>query len=156
MSATIETASPGQDIGSDGGFSASSPLLILVFGFVFVILLQAWFVRRITQLTARHQERKAAHRKLGEEAAELADEVTGLDRANESNVASIAGLEREIQELQERIAAFTAEHGAKILAPAASTSTDEDGGEDEAQIAASGDLEESAEAVEPKDATGGP
>ena len=68
-------------------------------------------MRRITQLTVRRKERKATCRKLGAEAAELTEEVTRLDRARESNAASITGLECETEELQERIDAFVAEHG---------------------------------------------
>lgn len=129
MPATVETTPSDQDAGPGSGAFASSPLLIIVFGFVLLILLQAWFVRRITQLTARHQERKVSYRKLGAEVAELTEEVTGLDRASESNVASVAALERETQELQGRIDAFVAEHGDKVMVPAAaeSESTDEEG-----------------------------
>ena len=126
MPATVETTTQAPDASPDSGAFASSPLLLLVFGFVLLVLLQAWFVRRITQLTARHKERQSTHRKLGTEAAELADEVAGLSRAGESGATSIAGLGREIEELQKRIDAFVADHetaAPKTAAPATATGT---------------------------------
>ena len=123
MPATVESSGPAPDAGTGDGTSASSPLILLVFGLVLVILLQAWFVRRISQLTARHKERKGTYGRLRVEAAELAEEVSGLDRARESSVASVAGLERETQELQGRIDAFVAEHEGVTEAAATSVST---------------------------------
>ena len=118
MSIAVETAGAGHDASLADGASAFSPLTVTVFGFVLLILLQAWFVRRITRLTASHRERQNTYRKLAAEAADLAEEVVGLDRARDANTASIAGLERETQELQERIDTFVAEHGHQDVAPA--------------------------------------
>ena len=123
MPVTVGTAGPGPEASPSDGASASSPLILLVFGLVLVVLLQAWFVRRITQLTTRHKERTGTCHKLRAEAAALAEQVAGLDRARESSVASVAGLERETQELQGRIDAFVAEHEGVTEAAATSVST---------------------------------
>ena len=126
MPATVSTGA-APDIRPGDGTFASSPLILLVFGFVLLVLLQAWFVRRIAQLTTRHKERKDTHGKLRAQAAELGEEVASLDRAGESGATSITGLERETQELQERIDAFVAEHEGPTPTTTTSTSTPEDG-----------------------------
>ncbi|MFH1567969.1 MAG: hypothetical protein ABIL09_08195 [Gemmatimonadota bacterium] len=94
----------------EGGGLPVSPAVVLVFGFVSLIVLQAGFVRRLTHLRARSQECKTAYDKLREEVVSLSEQVSSLDRAVDSNGVSILALERETESLQKQIDTFLAEH----------------------------------------------
>lgn len=105
---------------SSGGLGISPPV-VLVFGFVFLILLQAGMVRRITRLRAQRSDCKASYDKLREEVLTLGEQVSSLERARDSNGASIVALERENEVLQKLIEEFVAEHpelAASVVAPA--------------------------------------
>jgi len=114
----------------DGGGLGVSPAIILVFGFVFLIILQAWFVRHMTRLRARRGERKSSYEKLREEVVTLADQVASLNRAMDANTVSITTLERETQVLQKLIDDFLAQHQ-ELAAAAAARDTGGEGEQDE-------------------------
>lgn len=82
----------------------------LVASFTSVILLHAWFVRRLTSNRERLRATREEHGRLHAEVAAAAQAVADLGRGKESNTLSIAALEREIVGLYERSVAFLAEH----------------------------------------------
>lgn len=86
-------------------------LVILVFGFVFAIVMHAWFVRRTARLTSTLQDRRDTHKQLTQDVAQLGEEVMGFRTAIDSNTVSIAGLEREIEGLQQNLEETAAEMG---------------------------------------------
>ena len=110
---------------------ALSPIFFLVFGFVLTIVLQAWFVRRLSYLRGKTKESKGHCDRLREEAGSLAEAVTEFKRGLESNTTSVQMLEREIEDLREKIAAFTGESGeGEPPGPAAAARSDEGRGEE--------------------------
>ena len=89
-------------------------VIVLVFGFIFAIVLQAWFVRRTARLATSLQDRRETHKQLSQDVAQLSEEVGGFSSGIDANTVSIAGLEREVEALQERLSAFAAEHGLDV------------------------------------------
>ena len=84
--------------------SPISPVFFLVFGFVLAIVLQAWFVRRLSYLRGKTRESKEQCDRLHAEATSLAETVAEFSRGLDSNTTSVQMLEREIEELTTRIA----------------------------------------------------
>ena len=81
-----------------------SPVFFLVFGFVLAIVLQAWFVRRLSYLRGKTRESKELCDRLHAEATSLAESVAEFSRGLDSNTTSVQMLEREIEELKAKIA----------------------------------------------------
>ena len=87
-----------------------SPIFPLVFGFVFTIVLQAWFVRRMSHLRGSLKERKREYDRLHAEATALGQTVSEFKHGKESNSVSVQALEREIEELREKVDLFLEAH----------------------------------------------
>ena len=105
-----------------GGGLGISPAIILVFGFVFLIILQAAFVRRVTRLRSRRAECKSTYEKLREEVVTLGEQVSSLERAKDANTVAITALERATEVRQKLIDDFLAEHK-ELAAPVAASGT---------------------------------
>lgn len=103
------------------------PVVMLVFGFVFTIILQAWFVRRISRLSTAHQDRKETYDQLQKDLMKIAEEVADLRRATDSNTVSVTTLEREIEEAEKKKEEFLAEHGDRLEAMDQADRVTEDG-----------------------------
>jgi len=84
--------------------------IALIVSFILVIVLHAWFVRRLTGLHDEVRERKSEYQKLHAETVELAESVGELDRGKDSNATSIQALEREIEDTKIKMREFLAEH----------------------------------------------
>jgi uncharacterized protein (DUF342 family) len=84
--------------------------IALIISFILVIVLNAWFVRRLTGLHEEVRECKNEYQKLHAETVELAESVGELDRGKDSNVTSIQALEHEIEDTKLKIREFLAEH----------------------------------------------
>jgi hypothetical protein len=82
----------------------------LVASFTSVILLHAWFVRRLTGYRERLHTVRDEYGRLHAEVATEAQAVADLGRGKESNALSITALEREIEELRTRVRTFLTEH----------------------------------------------
>ncbi len=93
-------------------------IFILVFGFIAVILVQAWFVRRTSNLRTTLRDRQESLEQLTNDLVTMTADVAGFGRALESNAVTITGLERETEEIVSRIEVFRQEHG--LPQPAAS------------------------------------
>ena len=103
----------------------SIPLVFfLVFGFILAIVLQAWFVRRLSYLRGKTKENKDHYDRLHQEAVSLTEAVTEFDRGIDSSKISVQVLEREIEELEQKIAGFEAVHGVAEEAHAAGEQPD--------------------------------
>ena len=87
-----------------------SAYMVLVVSFVLVIVLHAWFVRRLTRYHERAHAVKEDSDRLHAEVAELAETVDELSRGKDSNATTLQVLEREIEEIQEKIRSFLEEH----------------------------------------------
>lgn len=84
--------------------------MALIVCFILVIVLHAWFVRRLTGHRDRLRAVREEHGRLHAELTEASQAVADLGRGRESNTLSIAALEREIEELQTRVRTFLTEH----------------------------------------------
>jgi|APSaa5957512622_1039677.scaffolds.fasta_scaffold32287_2 uncharacterized protein (DUF342 family) len=84
--------------------------IALIISFILVIVLHAWFVRRLTGLHEQVRECKSEYQKLHAETMELAESVGELDRGKDSNATSIQALEREIEDTKIKIREFLAEN----------------------------------------------
>ncbi len=82
--------------------------LIIVFNIV--ILLQAWFVRRLSRLRDQAHDAKTEYHKLHSEVVELSEMVNELSRGKESNEVSQQTLKREIEDIEGMIQNFLEEH----------------------------------------------
>jgi len=87
--------------------------IALVVSFVLVIVLHAWCVRRLAYLYNRMQASRTQHTKIRTEAISLAKEVGELELGVDSNEVSIQALEREIEELEEKLKAGVPEEDAE-------------------------------------------
>ena len=83
--------------------------IALVVSFVLVIVLHAWFVRRLASFYERAQASRSQYGKLRTEMLSLAEEVGELERGMDSNDITIRTLEREIEELEEKLKAGVSE-----------------------------------------------
>ena len=102
--------------------SAISPVFFLVFGFVLTIVLQAWFVRRLSHLRGKTRESKDLCDRLHAEATALVETVSEFNRGLESNTTSEQMLEREIEALQSKMAAAAGE--GEMASPTETDETD--------------------------------
>ena len=84
--------------------------IALVVCFVLVIILHAWFVRRLSTLRDRARAGESECRRLRMEAEEVAETVAELNRGRNSNQVSIVALEREIEGTQALIREFLEAH----------------------------------------------
>jgi len=84
--------------------------IALIVSFILVIVLNAWFVRRLTALHEQGRERKSEYQKLHAEMVEMTEAVGELDRGKDSNATSIQVLKREIEDTKIKIREFLAEH----------------------------------------------
>ena len=82
----------------------------LVLAFVLIIVLQAWFVRRLTTMKNRLANARAEQRRLRATTAELADRAGDMQRGLSSNAAAIKGAEEEMAQLSNAARAFLAQH----------------------------------------------
>ncbi|MEW6753280.1 MAG: hypothetical protein AB1505_20210 [Candidatus Latescibacterota bacterium] len=87
-----------------------SAYMALVVTFVLVIVLHAWFVRRIARLRDQARALREDCERTRQELAELTQVVSELDHGKDSNAVSIVALDREIQDVRARIRAFLSEH----------------------------------------------
>ena len=116
-----------------------SPLFFLVFGFVLAIVLQAWFVRRLSYLRGKAREGKDRCDRLHAEATELSEAVSEFDRGLDSNATSVQMLQREIEDLRAKIADLGAAEGAEEPAgQAADLSAEPNAGQDSAPAGEAG------------------
>ena len=87
-----------------------SAYMVLVVSFVLVIVLHAWFVRRLNHARERAHAVKDDYNRLRKEVAEAAETVDELDRGKDSNGTTLQTLKREIEEIREKIRTFLEEH----------------------------------------------
>jgi cell division protein FtsB len=83
-----------------------APQIALVVAFLMVIVLHAWFTRRMLSLRDRALAARAEYGKLRGEVVALAQEVGEFKQGLESNAVAIKALEAEIEEWQKKIAVF--------------------------------------------------
>ena len=84
--------------------------IALVVCFVLVIVLHAWFVRRLSALKEQARADELEYHKLRMEMIALSESVSELDRGRDSNQVSILALEREIEEIKGMIREFLKSH----------------------------------------------
>ena len=87
-----------------------SAYMVLVVSFVLVIVLHAWFVRRLNHARDQARAVKDEYTRLRQEVAELAEAVDELERGKGSNATTLQVLEREIEEIRDKIKSFLEEH----------------------------------------------
>jgi len=87
-----------------------SAYMVLVVSFVLVIVLHAWFVRRLNRARDQAHAVKDNYTRLHTEVIELAETVDELERGKGSNATTLQVLEREIEEFREKIKSFLEEH----------------------------------------------
>ena len=92
-------------------YTAQSAIYIaLIIGFVLVIVLQAWFVRRVSTLKERARDTKNLWQRLRNEATELAQRSAEMKRGISNNVASTEHIRAEIEATKSSIRSFLEEH----------------------------------------------
>ncbi len=84
-------------------------LSALVLAFLLVIILHAFFARRMMALRDRGVVAHGEYQRLRTQVAALAEEVGELQRGAEGNEAAIKGLETTIEELRQKIAGYQPE-----------------------------------------------
>ena len=118
-----------------------SAYMVLVICFVLVIVLNAWFVRRLNGLGDKVHTAKEDGDRQRKELTELTEAIDELNRGKDSNAVSTQVLAREIEEIQEKIKLFLEEHpGLKeeFGEPEQAAAVDEDPDEEE-EILENGD-----------------
>ncbi len=84
--------------------------IALIVIFILVIVLQAWFVRRLSNLHDQAQGAKSEYNRLRSEMMELSETVGELSRGRDSNEITLKTLEREIEDAKVKIRDFLEEH----------------------------------------------
>ena len=83
--------------------------IALVVSFTLAIVLHGWFVHRLASLYERTRTSKSQYGKHRSEMISLVEEVDELERGTVSNGIAIQNLEREREELEEKLKAGVSE-----------------------------------------------
>ncbi|MGY8825808.1 MAG: hypothetical protein ACKVJG_18040 [Candidatus Latescibacterota bacterium] len=84
-----------------------TPLIALVSCFLCVIILHAWFSRRLVSLRDRATDAKSVYQRMHNDVATLLQEVAGMERGTDGNETVVKTLLVELPALRTKIENFS-------------------------------------------------